>query len=51
MENNGRGCINRDYNGCLNMEKIFNSFMKDGTRPQRYSRGLEGSSGIRLVGD
>ena len=61
MENNGRVCINRDYNGCLNMKKIFNSFMTDGTRPQRYSRGydlikntntsLEGSSGIRLAGD
>ena len=41
MENNGRGCINRDYNGCLNMKKIFNSFMKDGTRPQRYCRGYD----------
>lgn len=60
MENNGRGCINRDYNGCLNMKKIFNSFMTDGIRPNRYSRGydlikntntsLEGSNGIRLEG-
>ena len=60
MENNGKGCINRDYNGCLNMKKIFNSFMKDGTRPQRYSRGydlikntntlLKVSNGIRLEG-
>lgn len=60
MENNGRGCINRDYNGCLNMKKIFNSFMTDGIRPNRYIRGydlikstntsLEGSNGIRLEG-
>ena len=60
MENNGRGCINRDYNGCLNMKKIFNLFMTDGIRPNRYSRGydlikntntsLEGSNGIRLEG-
>jgi len=60
MENNGSGCINRDYNGCLNMKQIFNSFMTNGTRPQRYSRGydlikntntsLEGSNDIRLEG-
>ena len=58
MENNGKGCISRDYNGCLNIKKIFNSFMKDGTRPQRYCRGydlikntntlLKVSNGIRL---
>jgi len=41
MENNGRGCINRDYNGCLNMKKIFNSFMTDGIRPHKYCRGYE----------
>ena len=60
MENNGRGCINRDYNGCLNMKKIFNSFIQDRIRPNRYCRGydlikntntsLEGSNGIRLEG-
>ena len=41
MENNGKGCINRDYNGCLNIKKIFDSFMRDGTRPQRYCRGYD----------
>ena len=61
MENNGRGFINRDYNGCLNMKKKFNSFMTDGARPQRYCIGYEsvkntntsseGSNGIRLTGD
>ncbi len=32
-------CINRDYNGCLNMRKIFNHYMKTGERPLRYRRG------------
>ena len=41
MESNGKGCINSDYYGCLNMTKIFNSFMTDGARPQRYCRGYE----------
>ena len=60
MENNWNRCINRDYNGCLNIKKIFDSFMKDGTRPQRYCRGynlikntntsIEESNGIRLEG-
>ncbi len=34
-------CINRDYNGCLNMRKIFNHYMKTGERPLRYRRGYE----------
>ena len=34
-----KDCINRDYNGCLNIRKIFNSYMKDKPRPQRYCRG------------
>jgi len=25
----------------VNMEKIFNSFMKDGTRPQMYNMGYD----------
>jgi hypothetical protein len=41
MENSRRGCINRDYNGCINMRKLFHSYMKDGTRPLRYQRGFE----------
>ena len=50
-------CINRDYNGCLNIRKIFHSYMKNETRPQRYCRGFDyqklpipekASSGSRL---
>ncbi len=50
-------CINRDYNGCLNIRKIFYSYMKNETRPQRYCRGFDyqklpipekASSGSRL---
>ncbi len=41
MENKRKGCINRDYNGCMNIRKIFHYFIKDGTRPERYSRGYE----------
>ena len=26
--NNRIDCINRDYNGCLNIRKIFHSYMK-----------------------
>ena len=38
MENNRLGCINRDYNGCLNIRKIFNEYMRTGERPWTYSR-------------
>lgn len=38
MENNRLGCINRDYNGCLNIKKIFNEYMVSGDRPWAYSR-------------
>ena len=41
MENSRRGCINRDYNGCINMRKLFHSYIKDGKRPLRYQRGVE----------
>ena len=41
MENTRKGCINRDYNGCINIRKLFNSYMKDEPRPQRYCRGYE----------
>ena len=54
-------CINRDYNGCLNIRKIFNSYMRDKTRPLRYTRGYElitttnpsseASNSSRLEGD
>jgi hypothetical protein len=55
-------CIKVPFNKIIrdNDTKIFNSFMTDGIRPNRYSRGydlikntntsLEGSNGIRLEG-
>ena len=55
--NNRIDCINRDYNGCLNIRKIFHSYMKNKTRPERYCRGFDNqklpipekaSSGSRL---
>lgn len=41
MENQRKGCINRDKNGCLNIKKIFDSYIKDGTRPLRYQRSYK----------
>ncbi len=38
MENNRKGCINRDKNACLNMRKIFNYYIDTGKRPEIYSR-------------
>ena len=41
MENNRVGCINRDKNACQNIKKLFNSFIKTGTIPERYRRGFK----------
>jgi len=41
MENNRKGCINRDYNGCLNIRKLFRSYMNYGSIPKRYFIGFE----------
>ena len=50
-------CINRDYNGCINIRKIFHSYMKNETRPLHYCRSFDyqklvlpekASSGSRL---
>ena len=41
MENTRKGCINRDYNGCINIRKIFNSYINNKPRPQQYCRGYE----------
>ena len=41
MENTRKGCINRDYNGCINIRKLFNSYINNKPRPQRYCRGYE----------
>ena len=39
MENKRLGCIDRDINGCLNIKKLFNSFITTGSIPLRYRRG------------
>ena len=38
MENNRKGCINRDKNGCNNIQKVFKSYMEKGERPEKYKR-------------
>ena len=38
METNRKECINRDYNACLNMRKIFNDYISTGNRAEKYSR-------------
>ena len=38
MENNRMGCINRDRNGCKNIQKVFVSYMDTNERPERYKR-------------
>ena len=38
MENHRKGCINRDKNGCKNIQKIFKSYMETGERPEKYKR-------------
>ena len=38
MENNRKGCINRDKNGCKNIQKVFKSYMETGERPEKYKR-------------
>jgi hypothetical protein len=40
-KNNRLGCINRDENATNNMIKIVKSYLKDKTRPLRYTRGYE----------
>jgi hypothetical protein len=38
MENNRKGCINRDKNGCNNIQKVFKSYIETGERPEKYKR-------------
>ena len=38
MENNRKGCMNRDKNGCKNIQKVFQSYLATGERPLRYRR-------------
>ena len=35
------GCINRDYNACLNMYKIVKGLIETKKRPERYDRSLK----------
>ena len=44
MENNRKGCINRDKNGCKNIQKVFNSYMETGERPEKYKREYKNKS-------
>ena len=41
MENKRNGCINRDKNGCKNIQKIFNHYIEYDERPERYKRGVD----------
>ena len=41
MENGRKGCINRDYNACYNMIKIFEYYILTGDRPERYKRNFK----------
>jgi len=38
MENNRKGCVNRDKNGCKNIQKVFQSYLTTGERPLKYRR-------------
>ena len=38
MENKRKGCINRDKNGCKNIQKVFKSYLETGERPEKYRR-------------
>jgi hypothetical protein len=41
MENKRNGCINRDKNGCKNIQKVFNYYIEYNGRPERYKRGVD----------
>ena len=41
MENKRNGCINRDKNGCKNIQKNFNYYMEYNKRPEKYKRGVD----------
>lgn len=38
MENKRMGCINRDVNGCKNIQKLFQSYVSTGDIPLKYRR-------------
>ena len=41
MENKRNGCINRDKNGCKNIQKVFNYYIEYNERPEKYKRGVD----------
>jgi len=41
MENKRNGCINRDKNGCKNIQKVFKYYMEYNERPEKYKRGVD----------
>jgi len=47
MENNRKACINRDKNGCKNIQKVFNSYMKTGERPDKYKREYKDNKSLQ----
>ena len=56
MENNRKGCMNRDKNGCKNIQKVFQSYLTTGERPLRYRReynpqGCISVSGYQFLAD
>ena len=36
-----KGCINRDYNGYINIRKLFYSYINNKPRPKKYCRGYK----------
>lgn len=47
MENNRKACINRDKNGCKNIQKVFNSYMETGERPEKYKREYKDNKSLQ----
>jgi len=41
MENNRKGCINRDKNACKNIQLVFDSIIETGERPERFRRNYK----------
>ena len=47
MENNRKACINRDKNGCKNIQKVFNCYMETGERPDKYKREYKSNKSLQ----
>ena len=41
MENNRKGCTNRDKNACKNIQLVFDSIIETGERPERFRRNYK----------